>query len=497
MRLKELQARHDNPESLALIPSLTLAQLERNSKVIPKEVASLSSGGTLLFRPAHTNGITYLDLAFDASRLDVEDLPMLGIFSSLLFEVGVKDENGTLKYDHSTLVQRIQRETGGFKVSPWVLSRSNTNGNRSPVYLLIRGKVLSGRENAMLSILTEVLNGPYFENRERVLQLVRRQKAIMENSVITRGHSFALMRVSSMVNHVGWISECLSGIEQLRFLRQLERRIQSDWEGIMHDLNRVLRSVITRDGVILNVTADNMHLTAAVEACGHFADSISINAINPRSEWPLTFLKRNQAIIIPSLVNYVAKAGDLYSGSYTDSGSSNVITRMIKSQWLWNKVRVEGGAYGAFCSFNRLTGLFAQYSYRDPNIQATIDAFDATAEFLRSAELSEDDLRKAIIGAIGEVDDYQFPDEEGLTSLSRHLQGIELDEIQQRRIEILETSVDDFRIFGSHLADLLTGKNTNNVDEELSSVVVIGSGKKIEADEFTLRHSAEAISLFE
>jgi hypothetical protein len=495
--LKELQARPDSAESLALIPSLTLAQLERNSKVIPKEVASLSAGGTLLFRQAHTSGITYLDLAFEASRLNTQDLAMLGIFSGLLFELGVKDEHGGLKYDHSTLVQRIQRETGGFKVSPWVLNRSAANGNRSPVYLLIRGKVLSGREQVMLSILTDVLNGPYFENRDRVLQLVKRQKAMMENHVISRGHSFALMRVSSMVNHVGWISECLSGIEQLRFLRQLERRIQSDWEGVVQDLNRVLGIVIARDRVTLNVTADSAHLTSAVEACSRFADGLS-DGNPPRGvEWPLMFPKQNQAIIIPSLVNYVAKAGDLYSSSYRDSGASSVITRIIKSQWLWNKVRVEGGAYGAFCSFNRLTGLFAQYSYRDPNIRATIDAFDSTAAFLRSTEFSQDDLRKAIIGTIGEVDDYQFPDEEGLTSLSRHLQGIEIDDIQQRRIEILETSVDDFRIFGSHLAELLTGRNMNDTTEELSSVVVIGSAKKIEADEFVSRHSAEAISLFE
>ena len=38
--------------------------------------------------------------------------------------------------------------------------------------------------------------------------------------------------------------------------------------------------------------------------------------------------------------------------------------------------------------------------------------------FLRKAELSQDELVKNIIGAIGALDAYQFPDAKGFTSMA-------------------------------------------------------------------------------
>ena len=71
--------------------------------------------------------------------------------------------------------------------------------------------------------------------------------------------------------------------------------------------------------------------------------------------------------------------------------------------------------------------------------------YDGTADFLRTLELDQDSLTKAIIGTIGDIDSYQLPDAKGYTAFMRHLLGVTDEERQARREQILGTSVRDFR----------------------------------------------------
>ena len=128
-----------------------------------------------------------------------------------------------------------------------------------------------------------------------------------------------------------------------------------------------------------------------------------------------------------------------------------MITNVVRTGWLWDKVRAQGGAYGAFCRFGRHSGVFSFSSYRDPNLLRTLDVYDETAAFLRSADLSQDELVKSIIGAIGALDAYQLPDAKGYTSMVRRLLGESDEERQQYRDEVLGTTLADIRGFADVL----------------------------------------------
>ena len=79
------------------------------------------------------------------------------------------------------------------------------------------------------------------------------------------------------------------------------------------------------------------------------------------------------------------------------------------------------------------------------NCHVQVDVYDGTADFLRKLELDEDALTKAIIGTIGDIDSYQLPDAKGYTAFLRHVLGVTDEERQQRRAQILSTTVKDFR----------------------------------------------------
>lgn len=178
-----------------------------------------------------------------------------------------------------------------------------------------------------------------------------------------------------------------------------------------------------------------------------------------------------EGFTIPATVNFVGKGADLRNLGYKLSGATMVGVRYFSKSWLWEKIRVQGGAYGGFCTFDRDCGAFTFLSYRDPNLLATLDIYDRTAEFLKSASMSDTEVTQSIIGTIGDLDAYQLPDAKGYASVQRHLVG-DTDEIRQRmRDEILAAGIGDFRALADVLAQVA----------ERGRVVVLGSEEAIEA----------------
>ncbi|MBE9524996.1 MAG: peptidase M16, partial [Chloroflexi bacterium] len=156
---------------------------------------------------------------------------------------------------------------------------------------------------------------------------------------------------------------------------------------------------------------------------------------------------------------------------YKLSGTIAPITRYLGTTWLWKKIRVQGGAYGGFSSFDQQSGLFNYLSYRDPNLLQSLDNYDQTAQFLKLLDISDDELVKVIIGSIGELDAYRLPDAKGYISMTRHLLGLNDVFLQQYRNEVLATTQDDFKIFADVLEDA----------RDAGRVVVLGSQDAMEA----------------
>merc|ERR1712137_1127218 len=105
-------------------------------------------------------------------------------------------------------------------------------------------------------------------------------------------------------------------------------------------------------------------------------------------------------------VSYVGKGGRIYQNGETINGAASVVARHLRTGYLWDHVRVIGGAYGGFCTFAQGSGFFGFLSYRDPNLGKTLDVYDACADALDqlSTEMDQDALETAIIGAVGDMD---------------------------------------------------------------------------------------------
>ena len=163
-----------------------------------------------------------------------------------------------------------------------------------------------------------------------------------------------------------------------------------------------------------------------------------------------------EGLIVPAQVNYVGLGGSLRDTGYAFHGSALVVLRHLRMGYLWDRVRVQGGAYGSFISHNRATGSLVFLSYRDPNVERTLETYHNAADYLGNLSLSREDVARAVVGAIGDMDAYMLPGAKGSTAMWRNLCG-DTEEIRARiREEALGTTLKDFHDFAPWLARVLT-----------------------------------------
>lgn len=459
-RLRARQEAPDPVEALRTIPVLTVNDLERRTKVVPVNVSE-SAGERLFEHVQPTNGIAYVDLGFSIERVEPRLRPWLKLFGRALLELG------TAQQDSVSLTRRISRSTGG--IHPQTLITPIEFVDR-PVagWFFLRGKVMYDRAEELFSILQEVLLEPRLDNRERFLQLLLEERARLEQRLVPGGHQLTMRRVQAMLEPGGRLKEEIEGVAYLEFIRNRCERAAEDWKGIQRELVELHRSLIARGAVDLNITAES----SAQPRLQKFADTLCGNLPEgTASGYGFSgelLPQQPELLTAPIQVNFVSKGARLFQPDEKPDGAAGVVSRFLKTGWLWDRIRVVGGAYGAFCSLSRLNGTFVFASYRDPNLSSTLDVYDKTAEFLRGFQPDRETLEKAVLGRIGDLDRYELPDAKGFHNMLNRLRGVTPELEQEQRDQVFSTTVDDFHRLGERMLDLADSKAVSILSSEQS-----------------------------
>lgn len=460
--LQQMQEAPDPPEALATIPSLKIADLDKHNKVIPVDKLE-KNAVPIYFHDLFTNGIIYLDAGFDVRSLPQKYLQFMPLFTRALIEMGTESE------DYVAFSQRISSKTGGIR--PEFFTATVMNSDASAAWFFLRAKAMPSQAADMLEILRDMLTNVKLDQPERFRQMVLEEKARQEQKLAPAGHQMVNLRLRAHFKEADWVAEQMNGVSYLLFVRQLARMVEDNWREVLEALQGIRRMLFKRELMLLNVTLDRHNWKTFETQLDGFLASIPAQTGSPAAApWHPELFPPFEGMVIPTQVNYVGKGTNIYQEGFNFHGSFLVISRYLRNSWLWERIRVQGGAYGAFCLFDRMSGTLSFVSYRDPNLLKTLTNFDRTAHYLRTLDLSEEELTKAIIGTIGDLDSYMLPDAKGYASLLRHLSGDTEEARQKMRDEILATTAVDFRKF----ADILDAVKDRGL------VKVIGSQSAIE-----------------
>jgi presequence protease len=463
-RLKLQQETPDSAEALETLPVLKLEDLEKKNKSIPIEVLKMQDS-KVLYHDLFTNGIVYLDLGFDLHTLPKELLPLTEIFGRALFEMGTEAE------DYVKFSQRIGKSTGGIHTD--AVSVSAFGSRETVLKLFVRGKATIGQSGELLNIIRDALLNAKFDDRERFKQMVLEEKAGMEAGLVPGGAGFVNTRLRAQFGESGWANDEMKGIRYLFALRELVNDIDKKWKSVLKKLETMRELLINRKALICNVTLDAENWKSFLPQFESFLAGLPCTEAQ-LFHYDIQPSPKKEGLAVSAQVNYVGKGANLYELGYQLDGSAQVITGYLRLTHLWEKIRVQGGAYGAYVVFDDRSGILTFISYRDPNIRTTIDSFNKAGAFLKgldSSHLSDNELTKAIIAEIGDLDAYQLPDAKGYTSMLRYLTH-RTDELRQKiRDEVLSTNGEDFIAFGEVLEKVA----------QSNAVAVLGSQNAIES----------------
>lgn len=439
---------------------------------------------------------TQMSLAVDLSRVPFDDVPLLPLFTLIMTETGAGE------MDSVELSRKIGTHTGGVDVNllttavyPTGAKQSaSKDGEHMLSKLVVQGKATSEKVDELLSLFRVILTDARIDSQSKVIELLKEKRSGMESRLQSAGHAVANARMKARYRVTGYVDEIQGGISYLDTLKELLTQAQEDWPTLRTRLenirNNILDSTYARGSMILDVTGDSAVLEKIQPAVDDFLKALPgdpngtkmpdfYNQVHP---WVPEAKKRmakyvpiaDEGFVVPTQVNFVGLSGLLYEHGEHVPGSAAVAARFLRTSYLWDHVRVMGGAYGGLCQFAPFSGFLTFLSYRDPNLEKTIDVYHAAADALMvtadSLEADPDALAQAIIGTIGDMDGALQPDQKGATAYQRWLINESAEYRQAYRNEILNTTPDDFRDFAKRLKAL-----------KQQSIAVIGSKTALES----------------
>ncbi len=445
--LKAYQEEGDTPEALVCIPHLTRKDIRKEAEKYVNELHQ-AAGVPVLYHELFTNGIGYLRLSFDCSRVPEELFPYLGLLKNMM---GVID---TDSYSYGELFHEVHIETGGMACVTNTYTKADLSDYKGRFD--VKAKVLFDKLPEAFRLALIMMKETKWADYKRLKELLEEIKSRMQSAMLSGGHTVSAMRALSYISDAAACNEQIGGVTQYRLVADLAEHFEERKMELAVNLNRLVRILFRPENLLVDYTASREGYEKLPELVAQLKENLYTGECDGVQEKyrPQTE-KKNEGFLTASQVQYVCRAGNFVTKGLPYTGALRVLRVMMGYDYLWTNVRVKGGAYGCMCSFGK-TGESYFVSYRDPNLEKTVAVYEAAADYVEHWQGDEEELTQYLIGAISELDTPKTPQDIGNFSLGGYLTGQTEEELQRERDEILAVDVESIRALAKHIRAFLS-----------------------------------------
>ena len=461
--LEEYQEEESAPEDLAKIPVLGREDISREiAPIYNKELET--SGVKLVHHGVETNGIGYTALLFDLSGIPEEKLPYISILQSVLGIINTKN------YEYSELFNEINVHTGGIGTSLELYTDvTKVKEKEFRATFEIKGKALYPKMNVLFSMMREILMESDLGDEKRLKEILAMLKSRLQMSFLSSGHTTAALRSLSYTSPMAKFKDDTDGIGYYEVVKELEENFEEKKAELIANLRQIAQQIFRKDNLIISYTSSADGLAPMEEAFAKIADTLHTEEKEAATLCEIHCVKRNEGFKTSSKVQYVARTGNFIDRGVEYTGALQILKVILSYDYLWQNVRVKGGAYGCMSSFNRI-GEGYLVSYRDPNLEKTMEIYEGVVDYLKNFNVDDRDMNKFIIGTISNIDRPMNPAAKGSRSMNLYMNHVSAEMIREERDQILDAQQSDIRALADVLQALL----------DAHELCVIGSEEKIE-----------------
>ncbi len=436
------QAAPDTPEALATLPHLSLSDIgEGPQDPKTRKVEALVPCYHHLI-DAHRIGYAYW--YFDLGGVSFEELPYVSVLANLL---GKLDTEKHSAYDLDTI---CEAKLGGLSFFTEVYSTDDDPESARPKFV-VGASALSENARWLAELPAEVWGSTRLADTQRIRDILEQRRVGMEQAFVEGGHAAALSRVSSQFLASSVVSEQLGGVDFYRFLCDLLANFDARADALVAKLEDLRRRIFSRGNCEMSFTGDEADLDAFWDAAADLGLSDAAQGagelVVPKPH------ARAEAFVVPSNVCYVGEGMAGVPAGTSLNGAWRVASQALSYDYLWNEVRVLGGAYG--CGFRCTADSLLQfYSYRDPAVDPTVERFERAAEWIAAWDPTPAELDGFIVAGVSGMDAPVKPRSLGRRLDAARLSGRTPEWRQRIRREMLETTVGDVRALAKPLDKL-------------------------------------------
>lgn len=458
--LRQYQEEPSTKEELEKIPLLSVSDIKKEIQPLYNE-EKFTDDTLVLFHDIFTNGIGYARLVFDTSAVPEELIPYISLLRSVYSSVDTEN------YSYGEMANEINCNTGGISKSVNVCVNIE-NKDKLLTDFTFSMKAMYDKLPFAFSMVEEMIHRTKMNDTKRLKEIVGELKSRMQMSFLSSGHATAIGRGASYYSQSAYYNELIEGISFYRFLQDLDKNFDSKKEEITAKLNETAGYIFQAGHLMVDFTGEEKAFPELAMAIMDFKDTLPDEEL-PKNDYHFQLEQKNEGFKTSSQVQYVARCGNFMDKGLPYTGALRVLKNIMSYEYLWIQVRVQGGAYGCMNNFGRLGSSFF-VSYRDPNLEKTVNVYEKAAEFVRTSDFDERSMTKFIIGAVSDMDTPLTPAGKGRRSYQAYMQGIDEDMLQQERNEVLEADLAAIRSLDKYIEAVLEDDN----------ICVLGNEEKID-----------------
>lgn len=450
-------------EDLEKIPLLSRADMRKEA--LPYINEEKKVGDTvLLYHDIYTNGIGYLRFMFDLKQVPEDLFPYVGILKTVLGLVNTEN------YSYSELYNEINLQTGG--IAPAINTYTDARDlDRYTATFDLKVKVLYENLPQAFALAEEILTRSDYTDTKRLYELVAEARSCKQANMMSAGHTLAAGRAMAYFSKPAMVLEHVNGIPFYRLLESLEKDFDVRKEELAANLNRVVRCIFRPENLLVDYTAEQEGLSGIEPLTEHFKESLYTDPVTGAGYDPVP-VRKNEGFMSSAQIQYVCRAGNFVKKGLPYHGALRVLRVLMGYDYLWTQVRVKGGAYGCMCNFGK-AGESYFVSYRDPNLEKTIDVYEKAADYISHFEADERTMTQYIIGAVSEMDMPLTPAARGIYSLTGYMTHYTYEQLQKDRDELLAADADTIRSLAEYIRAFI----------EDDCLCVVGNEEKIKENE--------------